>query len=51
MEWVNRNIRGGRGLGSTGVLGGFRSNTRWARVSSIVDAELEDSADVMDCNK
>ena len=37
----------GRRLGGNGVLGSFCLNTRWARVSPVVDGELEDSQDVM----
>ena len=38
-------------LEGNGVLGCFRLNTRWAPVSPVVDAELEDSADVMVCER
>ena len=38
-------------VGGWEALGCFRLNTRWARVSSIVDAGLDDSEDVMDSDK
>ena len=45
------NIRGGWGLGSSGLLGCFRLITRWARVFSVVDAGLEDWEGVWVCDK
>ena len=51
MEWVNGKHSMRSGLGSIGVLGWFHLNTRWARVSSIVDAGLEELEDIMGCDK
>ena len=49
MKWVTENIRGGPGLEGIWALVCLRLNTRWARVSSVADAGLEDLEDIMVC--
>ena len=50
MEWVKRKQSRWSGCGIFGYWDVF-FNTRWARVSSIVEAGLEDSEEEMDCDK
>ena len=51
MKWMIRKCFSWSRVGREWGIGEFCLNTRWARVSPVVDGELKDSEDVMVCER